>query len=204
MEIVLVRHGPTDYNLQRRWQGRIDVPLNATGINLATAIGRFLRLKNICLDQIYVSPLVRAVQTAQAISSVASNLIVDGRLTEIDLGQYDGRHEDEIRQEIGSRKYDLWRNSNFRMPAPDGESFEQLHKRVGEFFTDITDDESRRPVVVAHQGVLMALKSVISGDSSQMALSGYKQRNDVVEVWDTIIESSVSIWEIRQDHSYSG
>ena len=200
MEIFLIRHGPTDYNLQRRWQGRVDIPLNSTGIALADAIGGFLRSQNTCLDHIYTSPLVRAVETARAIASDSSSIIVDDRLIEIDLGQYDGRHEDEIRQEVGVREYDLWRSSNFRTPAPGGESFEQLQKRIGEFFADVTATHETRPViVVAHQGVLMALKSVISGDSSQLALNGYKQRNDVVEVWNTITKRSVSVWEIKQD-----
>ena len=200
MEIILIRHGPTDYNLQRRWQGRVDIPLNPTGIELADAIGGFLRSQNTCLDHIYVSPLVRAVETANAIASDSSSIIVDDRLIEIDLGQYDGRHEDEIRQEVGAQEYDLWRSSNFRTPAPGGESFEQLQKRIGEFFADVAATNETHPViVVAHQGVLMALKSVISGDSSQQALNGYKQRNDVVEVWNTITKRSVSVWEIKQD-----
>ena len=200
MEIFLIRHGPTDYNLQRRWQGRIDIPLNSTGIALADAIGGFLRSKNICLDLIYVSPLVRAVKTAEAIASDASSIVVDHRLIEIDLGQYDGRHEDEIRQEVGEQEYNVWRSGNFCTPAPGGESLEQLQNRVREFFSDVTATHETQPViVVAHQGVLMALKSVIAGDSSSMALSSYKQRNDVVEVWNSITKRSVAIWEIEQD-----
>ncbi len=197
MELILIRHGPTNYNQQRRWQGRIDNPLNPEGRALAGTIGSILRSKNVCTDNIYSSPLSRAVETAKIIARESSNVTVDDRLIEIDLGQYDGRLENEIQREVGKTAYELWRLEHFRTPAPGGESFDQVQKRVGEFFREFRAIQTAPQVlVVAHQVSLMALKSVISGNSGQATLTGYKQRTDVVEVWDAVEKCCVSTWEI--------
>ncbi len=197
MELILIRHGPTNYNQQRRWQGRVDTPLNPEGRALADAIGSILRSKNVCTDNIYSSPLSRAVETARLVAPETSGVIVDDRLIEIDVGEYDGRLEDDIQQEVGEKEYVLWRLEHFRTPAPGGESFIQVQKRVGEFFKELRASQAASQVpVVAHQVSLMALKSVISGDSSQSTLTSYKQRTDVVEVWDTIGKCCMSTWEI--------
>ena len=197
MELFLIRHGPTNYNQQRRWQGRVDIPLNPEGKALANAIGGVLRSKNVCRDNIYSSPLSRAVETARIIAPEPCSVSVDERLIEIDLGQYDGRNEDEIEREVGTQEYELWRRENFSTPAPGGESFDQLKKRVGDFFEDLSATQvAPQILVVAHQMSLMALKSVISGDSRRATLSRYKQRNDVVEVWNTVGKCCVSTWEV--------
>ena len=200
MELFLIRHGPTHYNQQRRWQGRVDIPLNREGKALANAIGGELRSQNVSRDNIYSSPLSRAVETARIIAAEPFSVSVDDRLIEIDLGQYDGRNENEIKREVGTQEYELWRRENFRIPAPGGESFDQLKKRVGDFFEDLSATQvAPQILVVAHQMSLMALKSVISGDSRRATLSRYKQRNDVVEVWNTVGKCCVSTWEVTQD-----
>ncbi len=197
MELLLIRHGPTNYNQQHRWQGRVDTPLNPEGRALAGTVGSTLRSKNVCIDNIYSSPLSRAVETAKIIAHESSNVTVDDRLIEIDLGQYDGRLENEIQREVGKMAYELWRLEHFRTPAPGGESFDQVQKRVGDFFKALCAMQTAPQVlVVAHQVSLMALKSVISGDSSRATLTGYKQRTDVVEVWDALGKCCVSTWEI--------
>ena len=196
MNIYLVRHGPTEYNEQRRWQGQIDIPLSAAGKVLVQAVGHFLKSQDLCRDHIYSSPLSRAIDTAQAIADDASRILIDDRLIEIDLGEYDGRYEDEIEQQVGSQQYDTWRKDNFRTAAPGGETFDQLRNRVGEFYSDLIANNDAQSIVVAHQGVLMALKSVISGQSSATALGSFKQQNDVVEVWSTKTKQLVSTWQI--------
>lgn len=197
MELILIRHGPTNYNQNRRWQGRVNTQLNREGRALAGAVGRVLRSENVCRDYIYCSPLSRAVETARIIATESSSVTVDNRLIEIDLGRYDGRYEDEVRREVGEQEYEAWRCEHFRTPAPGGESLDQLKKRVGEFFEDLRAMQTAPQIlVVAHQMSLLALKSVISGDSSQSTLNGYRQRTDVVEVWDLPRKCCVSAWEV--------
>ena len=67
IRIILVRHGETEWNRIRRFQGRSDVPLNQEGRDQAQALA--LALKDECLAAIYSSPLVRAVGTARLIKA---------------------------------------------------------------------------------------------------------------------------------------
>ncbi|MDE0308537.1 MAG: histidine phosphatase family protein [Acidiferrobacterales bacterium] len=197
MELYLIRHGPTDYNRYRRWQGRVDIPLSPEGRSLADAVRNSLHARRVHTDLVFSSPLSRAQETARLIASDSSCVVVDDRLIEIDLGEYDGRLEDEVQQEVGKKEYELWRRGNFRTPAPGGESFGQVQKRVGEFLGELRASQTAPQVlIVAHQVSLMALKSVISGACSQKTLTGYRQRTDVVEVWDDFGKSCMSAWEV--------
>ena len=144
-----------------------------------------LRADEICFDKLYSSPLVRATETASIILSDPAKVIIDDRLIEIDAGTFDGRLEEEISESIGKIKYDDWRSRNFILSAPGGESISEVMTRVEPLLNEV----SRLPQntvtgFVAHQGSLMAVKAVISGESSQSALAEFKQKNDEIEVWD--------------------
>ncbi len=89
MRIWLTRHGQTDWNKERKMQGRTDIPLNGTGI----AQAREMRTKltdaypGLTFDAVYASPLGRAVTTAEIIGDVPEDSIVtDERLTEASFG----------------------------------------------------------------------------------------------------------------------
>ena len=199
MELFLIRHGQTDYNAQRRWQGRVDVPLNIAGREQAVKIRELLRLETIRLAKIYTSPLVRATETADIISNHVTPIFIDERLVEINLGDYDGRYEDDISQEIGKRDYENWRSRNFTLPAPGGESIADVMVRAKDFFDEIAKSKSNEQLgIVAHQGLLIALKSVISGQSELTALDGYKQMNSEVDVWEIAAKQRLRTIKIQQ------
>ncbi|MEI3402319.1 MAG: histidine phosphatase family protein [Clostridia bacterium] len=81
MEIYVVRHGQTDYNIKQVFQGHIDIPLNETGKKQAQEIA--LRFKDIDIDMILVSPLQRTIQTAEYISQVTDiPITVEERIIE--------------------------------------------------------------------------------------------------------------------------
>ena len=86
--IILARHGETDYNLEGRCQGAVDIPLNATGIKQAEALA--VSLKDIQIDVFIASPLQRAYVTTQkvAVWHGAPTIIVEPRLREINLGEW--------------------------------------------------------------------------------------------------------------------
>jgi len=86
MQLILVRHGQTNWNKEYRVQGQADLPLNASGKAQAEAIGR--ALKNETVDAVYSSPLSRAFETAQAIDTFhqAGITTLDG-LKELDVGE---------------------------------------------------------------------------------------------------------------------
>ena len=90
MLIFAVRHGQTDWNLTKRFQGRTDIPLNDSGAAQARETGAILA--RLGLKQVVTSPLIRARETGRLIAEAAgiSETAVDMRLTERDLGSYEG------------------------------------------------------------------------------------------------------------------
>jgi broad specificity phosphatase PhoE len=96
MRLILVRHGQTDWNLQRRVQGLSNLGLNETGRGQAEALAQ--SLKDVKVDAIYTSPLRRAQETARAISRFhqVEVVTVDG-LKELDVGEVDGLTYEEMR-----------------------------------------------------------------------------------------------------------
>ena len=184
MQIFFIRHGQTDYNAERRFQGRLDIPLNETGRQQAYKIKSLLKKESTVLDVIYSSPLSRAIETAEIISLVSAQLIIESRLIEVDLGDFDGRLEMEIAGELGNAAYHEWRQCNFTVAAPNGESIQDAMMRVKPFLIELDNSSQVSDIgIVAHQGILMAAKAVISGKSNQQALNEYKQANDEIDIW---------------------
>jgi broad specificity phosphatase PhoE len=138
--IFVLRHGQTEWNLAGRFQGRLDSPLTALGESQANAFGRTLaRLtaRSGAPLTAYVSPLRRARRTADlAARHLDLDLIVEPRLAEIDVGEWEGLTELEIdRQSPGA----LTRVARFEalFHAPGGERFEAMHARVSSWLADL-------------------------------------------------------------------
>jgi broad specificity phosphatase PhoE len=92
--LLFVRHGETDWNSERRWQGHADVPLNARGREQARALAE--RLAGERVDAIYTSDLSRARETAEAVAAhLDLEVVVDPDLREIDVGPLEGLIFDE-------------------------------------------------------------------------------------------------------------
>ena len=127
-ELILIRHGETDWNLQHRFQGQIDVPLNARGLAQAARLGE--RLRSEPLDAIVSSDLQRARQTA----APASNAL--GLANEPDPGfreQAFGVLEGLALPEILARhphEWDMWRRHDPEYALPGGENVLSFHARV--------------------------------------------------------------------------
>src|SRR5581483_11305534 len=92
--LLLVRHGETDWNAERRWQGHADVPLNARGREQARALAEELAGESI--DAIYSSDLSRAQDTADIVGArLDVPVVVDPDLREIDVGPVEGLTAEE-------------------------------------------------------------------------------------------------------------
>lgn len=97
--VYLIRHGETDWNVNGRWQGHTDVPLNDVGRKQAELLAQRLRDEGVRFDAIYSSDLTRAYQTAWQVGAavrVAVQLLPP--LREIDLGSWGGLTSAQIRE----------------------------------------------------------------------------------------------------------
>ena len=157
--VVLIRHGETEWNRDRRIQGQTDTPLSALGQQQALAIGQ--RLKRERFTAIYASDLQRAWNTALAIGQAtlaerpdAPQPIADRRLREMDFGEWEGKTSAEIAashpEEHARSKH---RDADFRIPG--GESFRDLYERTVDAVTSLVDAHPGGALcVVAHGGIL--------------------------------------------------
>jgi broad specificity phosphatase PhoE len=159
MRLTLVRHGPTEWNALRRFQGRTDMPLSAHGRAQARAIAETLHAES--FDCIYSSDLVRAAETARMLGeSHGAEITFDDRLREFDFGRWEGLTWDEI---VAANPHLAGHGSTaVKLYAPEnGESFPQVRRRVASFLDDITRQNWRAAAVVTHAGVLHAVFSVL-------------------------------------------
>src|SRR5208282_5453122 len=93
---LLLRHGQTPMSVQKRYAGRLDVPLTDTGIRQATAAAK--RLAGAGIDVIVTSPLLRATRTAQEVAAVTgAPVVTDEGFRETDFGAWEGLTFAEVR-----------------------------------------------------------------------------------------------------------
>jgi broad specificity phosphatase PhoE len=170
--ILLVRHGETEWNSQRRYQGQSDSPLTATGIAQAHVIGRLLAaLPDAEAARIVASPLGRARRTAEIIREQmgsAFELQFDERLRELSLGSWDGLTYAEIGVRHpgvfdGEGRYDWY----FR--SPNGERYDAFAARLGEWLRE--QDPAHAVVVVTHGLVTRLLRGLYNGLPREEALT---------------------------------
>lgn len=134
-----MRHGTTDWNVQKKIQGNTDIPLNKEGILLADKSGE--NLKNTDFDVIYTSPLKRAYRTAQGIRGDRTEIpiIKDNRLIEMNFGIYEGKTSEE-REIISNNSFsNFFKAPEKFVPGEGGESFDDLLKRTKDFLQNMIE-----------------------------------------------------------------
>ena len=140
MKILFVRHGQTNLNNPRRMQGISDMELNDTGRKQANEIRQIIENKNI--DLIIVSPLKRAVETANIINSnMNKKIVIDERITEMNYGTLEG--------ELYCKDY--W-NIDYDYKSINGESILDFQERIYNFIEDIKAKYRENNIlIVAHR-----------------------------------------------------
>ncbi len=153
-ELLVIRHGETDWNRQHRFQGQIDVPLNDNGLAQAGRLGR--RLVDEPVDVLISSDLQRARSTAEAVTQACGlQAQIDPLWREQGFGMLEGLDVPTIR----SRHADLWsswtrHDADYALPGG-GESNATFHARVMRALQAVLlAHAGRRVVVVTHGGVL--------------------------------------------------
>ena len=161
-DFLFIRHGETDWNRQQRFQGQIDVPLNAMGLAQAQRLGD--RLGTQPADGLICSDLVRAQQTAAPLAQAwARSPTLEVGLREQSFGILEGLDVPTIK----ARHPDLWaqwleHRADFALPG--GESLRQFHTRVIEAVRQLASAHAgARLAVVTHGGVLDMLWRTVHG-----------------------------------------
>ena len=166
--LYFIRHGETDWNIERRFQGQSDIPLNKHGIEQAAASGKILS----CLlendggsedsHQFISSPLLRAAKTMEQILDELglpeNNYQTDAALTEISFGLWEGLTSPEAKQqyyhERQNRRKDRW-----AIAPPGGESFAERTGTIERFLLGLSESS----VVVSHSGIMRIIIHLLKG-----------------------------------------
>jgi probable phosphoglycerate mutase len=147
-QLLVIRHGQTEWSRTGLHTGRTDIPLTDVGRDEARAASR--TLGGWGLDQAYTSPLVRARETAELVSP-SCGLVVDDSLVEWDYGIYEGESTPQTRQRVPD--WSVWTHE-----IVDGETVDEVGDRA-DVFLERFDDEVRHgnAVVFAHGHFLAIL-----------------------------------------------
>ena len=152
--LYIMRHGRTDWNDMHKLQGRTDIPLNASGREMAEKAAE--EYKDVPLDICFCSPLVRAKETAEIVLKGRNiPIITDDRLKEMCFGEYEGvensfsdpslpvnvifKHPEEYKSSVGG-----------------AETFEELFSRTGEFLDEVVKPlmEQKKNVLIVGHGAM--------------------------------------------------
>ncbi|RBA23152.1 histidine phosphatase family protein [Herminiimonas fonticola] len=154
-EILLIRHGETDWNVEKRLQGHTDIDLNREGVRQAAALGRVLL--NEPLDAIFSSDLKRAFGTAQGIAIPRGmNIQLDTGLRERCFGAFEGLNHPEINERFPD-DYAAWKRRDIDARYPQGEfraeTLREFSNRAVDAITTLAG-AYRKVAIVTHGGVL--------------------------------------------------
>ncbi len=152
-EIILIRHGETEWNSQQRMQGHSNSDLSSVGQAQIQALGQWM--KNVPFDHIYSSDSLRAKHTAEAITQFSGHkLKIDLRLREKNLGVFEGLTSEEAR-ERHPEVFRLFKTAGSKYVIDEGESTQQLQDRALEIVNEIRiKHPEERVLLVTHGGFI--------------------------------------------------
>ncbi len=157
VRLLLVRHGETDWNVEGRWQGSSEVPLNSAGREQAARIAEELALRPV--DALYSSPLGRSMDTARSIGQrLRLEVRADDRLKEISLGQWEGMLSTRIAEEYPDL-HRQWCLDPRPVRPPGGETLREVHDRVIAALEEMADRHVGQTLcLVTHKTAIVVLR----------------------------------------------
>jgi 2,3-bisphosphoglycerate-dependent phosphoglycerate mutase len=169
-ELILVRHGETDWNRELRFQGHVDVGLNAIGLEQARRLARRLAAER--AHRLYVSDLLRARQTAHPVAEqLRLSTVSEPALREQSFGVVDGMRVDDIKAQH-PQAWEGWLRFQEDYGMPGGETTRQFHARVLDAVNRLAaEHRGETLVVVTHGGVL----DMIYRTARSLGLNGPRQ-----------------------------
>lgn len=200
--VVLIRHGQTAWNREVRFRGRADLPLDDFGWKQAEATGRYLRARW-PVDVVYASPMQRAMQTAQAIATMAAMAEAHGLnaqsfdgLLDIDFGEWQGRTPDEVEEDY-PKLLKAWFEAPHTVRVPGGESLDHVRDRVVSGLDRVIERHPGQTVaMVGHTVVNRVLLCAVLGLGNDRFWR-LQQETCAVNVFDAECDGTFTIVELN-------
>lgn len=159
--LTLLRHGESQWNLENRFTGWVDVDLSPKGEQEAQRAGELL--KEVPVDVVFTSVLQRAIRTAEITCAAAGHTGLpvhrDQALNERHYGDLQGLNKAETAEKYGAEQVHVWRRS-YDVPPPNGESLKDTQARVAPYFREHIIPmlrQGKNVLVVAHGNSLRSL-----------------------------------------------
>ena len=182
-EVILVRHGETEWSRTGKHTGSTDIPLTERGRRQAQAVGAALRDRDFAL--VLTSPLGRALETCR-LAGFGERAVQRDELMEWDYGTYEGRTTAEVREERPG--WTLWRDG-----VPEGETVEQVGERVDRVLDDLRPLDGDA-LLFAHGHVLRILTArwleldpgagrLFALDPATISALGNERETAVIKLW---------------------
>lgn len=156
MNLYVVRHGQTEWNVLKKMQGSVDIPLNEKGIEQAYRTKE--NLKDIKIDFIFCSPLIRAKQTALIINNDRKlDIIYDERLRERNYGEFEGTNKSSFNYN------EFWAYSK-NMQYNEAENVQSFFDRIYNFIDELKVKHADKNIlIVTHAGITKAIECYANG-----------------------------------------
>ena len=162
LEIILARHGETDWNVDEVFRGRIDVELNEKGVRQAELLGEYL--SGLKIDAVFSSPLKRALKTAKTVAGhhALGVDIVQG-LIDFDYGEWQGLSHREVKEKY-PELYAKWTSRPEQVKMPAGERLKDVRRRAMAVVDKVVERYDKgRVVLVSHRVVNKVLICALLG-----------------------------------------
>ena len=168
LEVLLLRHGQTQGNLEKRYIGKTDEPLlmeDMERIQKVSSLQKRLKQENLVRPQkLFVSPMLRCRQTAELLFPGQEQVVID-KLREMDFGRFEAKNYMELSADPA---YQAWIDSGGKLPFPEGEDRECFIRRTMDGFLQMTEqawqENCGQIAAVVHGGSIMAILSGLMQD----------------------------------------
>lgn len=168
LEVLLLRHGQTQGNLEKRYIGKTDELLlmeDTERIQKVSSLQKRLKQENLVRPQkLFVSPMLRCRQTAELLFPGQEQVVID-KLREMDFGRFEAKNYMELSADPA---YQAWIDSGGRLPFPEGEDRECFIRRTMDGFLQMTEqawqENCGQIAAVVHGGSIMAILSSLLQD----------------------------------------
>jgi len=160
-DIILARHGETEWNVEEVFRGRIDIELNQTGVKQAELLAEYLG--GLKIDAVYSSPLKRALTTAEVIAGYHQlDVEIAPGLTDFDYGKWQGLPHQEVKEKY-KELYAQWINNPNQVRIPAGESLGDVRERAIGVVNNVIAQYAGTVVLVSHRVVNKVLICALLG-----------------------------------------